>query len=103
MNAIQLNGLWGYLQGLSLTASNQRWLGERLIEQAKKEEHLMEKASQTRRVFKVRRRSACSPSDEELAARFAGKNVPQIPEDPEWRHVIDANTGKTIKPIEKWL
>ena len=32
MNAIKLNGLWGYLQGLSLTASNQRWLGERLIE-----------------------------------------------------------------------
>jgi len=32
MNAISLNNLWNYLQGLSLTASNQRWLGERLIE-----------------------------------------------------------------------
>ena len=32
MNAISLNNLWGYLQGLSLSASNQRWLGERLIE-----------------------------------------------------------------------
>ena len=32
MNAISLNNLWSYLQGLSLTASNQRWLGERLIE-----------------------------------------------------------------------
>ena len=32
MNAISLNNLWDYLQGLSLTASNQRWLGERLIE-----------------------------------------------------------------------
>ena len=32
MNAISLNHLWAYLQGLSLTASNQRWLGERLIE-----------------------------------------------------------------------
>ena len=32
MNAISLNHLWSYLQGLSLTASNQRWLGERLIE-----------------------------------------------------------------------
>ena len=27
-----MNNLWSYLQGLSLTASNQRWLGERLIE-----------------------------------------------------------------------
>lgn len=32
MNAISLNNLWSYLQGLSLTASNQRWLGEKLIE-----------------------------------------------------------------------
>ena len=32
MNAISLNNLWSYLQGLSLTARNQRWLGERLIE-----------------------------------------------------------------------
>lgn len=32
MNAISLNNLWSYLQGLSLSASNQRWLGERLIE-----------------------------------------------------------------------
>lgn len=32
MNTISMNNLWSYLQGLSLTASNQRWLGERLIE-----------------------------------------------------------------------
>ena len=32
MNAISLNNLWRYLQGLPLSASNQRWLGERLIE-----------------------------------------------------------------------
>lgn len=32
MNAISLNNLWSYLQGLSLTSCNQRWLGERLIE-----------------------------------------------------------------------
>ena len=32
MNAISMNNLWSYLQGLSLTSSNQRWLGERLIE-----------------------------------------------------------------------
>ena len=32
MNAVSLNNLWSYLQGLSLSASNQRWLGEKLIE-----------------------------------------------------------------------
>lgn len=32
MNALSLNNLWSYLQGLSLSASNQRWLGEKLIE-----------------------------------------------------------------------
>ena len=32
MNAVSLNNLWSYLQGLSLSASNQRRLGERLIE-----------------------------------------------------------------------
>lgn len=32
MNTLSLNNLWSYLQGLSLSASNQRWLGERLIE-----------------------------------------------------------------------
>lgn len=32
MNALSMNNLWNYLQGLSLTASNQRWLAERLLE-----------------------------------------------------------------------
>lgn len=34
MNASSLNNLWGYLQGLSLTANNQRWLAEKLTESA---------------------------------------------------------------------
>jgi hypothetical protein len=32
MNTVSLHHLWSYLQGLSLTANNQRWLSERLIE-----------------------------------------------------------------------
>lgn len=32
MNAVSLNNLWNYLQGLSLTASNRKWLSERLTE-----------------------------------------------------------------------
>lgn len=36
MNAISMNNLWNYLQGLSLSASNRRWLAERLMENAEK-------------------------------------------------------------------
>ena len=32
MNTVSLNNLWDYIKGLSLTASNQRWLAERLME-----------------------------------------------------------------------
>ena len=32
MNAVSMNNLWNYLQGLSLTASNRKWLAERLVE-----------------------------------------------------------------------
>ena len=38
MNALSLNNLWNYLQGLSLTASNQRWLAEKLLESSEREE-----------------------------------------------------------------
>lgn len=31
MNAISMNNLWNYLQGLSLSASNRLWLAERLM------------------------------------------------------------------------
>ena len=34
MNSISLHNLWSYLQGLSLTASNKRWLASHLIEAA---------------------------------------------------------------------
>ena len=38
MNSVSLNNLWSYLQGLSLTASNQRWLASHLMEAAENEE-----------------------------------------------------------------
>ena len=37
MNAVSMNNLWCYLQGHSLTASNRRWLAERLTEPLEKE------------------------------------------------------------------
>ena len=36
MNTLSMNNLWNYLQGLSLSASNQRWLAERLLESSEK-------------------------------------------------------------------
>ena len=35
MNAISMNNLWNYLQGLSLSASNRQWLAERLMNPTK--------------------------------------------------------------------
>lgn len=35
MNSLSLNSLWAYLQSLSLTASNKKWLAEHLFEAAK--------------------------------------------------------------------
>jgi len=37
MNAVSLNNLWSYLQGLSLTASNRKWLAEKLIAPVEKQ------------------------------------------------------------------
>lgn len=34
MTTLAINKLWGFLQSLSLTASNERWLAERLLESA---------------------------------------------------------------------
>lgn len=31
MNAVSMNNLLNYLQGLSMTASNRKWLAERLV------------------------------------------------------------------------
>ena len=98
---VSLDGILTFLSSMSLSAQNKRWLGERLIAQAAKEESIVQEHSA--RVVKVKRHSTHAPSDAELEARFAGQAVPTLPEDPSWSEVISANTGKTIKPIEKWL
>ena len=38
MNAVSLSNLWQYLQGLSLTSANKRWIADHLYEQAREEE-----------------------------------------------------------------
>lgn len=41
MNAVSLNNLWVYLQGLTLTADNKRWIADHLYEQARQEESVL--------------------------------------------------------------
>ena len=36
MNAVSMNNLWNYLQGLSLTAGNRKWLVKQLVEAEQK-------------------------------------------------------------------
>lgn len=47
MNTMSLNHLWNYLQGLSLTASNQRWLANHLMAAAESEEKKSRKTELT--------------------------------------------------------
>ncbi len=32
MNTVSMNNLWNYLQGLSMTSSNRKWLAKKLID-----------------------------------------------------------------------
>lgn len=53
---------------------------------------------------RVVRRPANIETDEQLEQRFAGKDMPDLPDgDSSWQDIIKANSGRTIKPIEKWL
>lgn len=67
---------------------------------------LKKRINKTEPAFKckfVKRRAENVLSDSELEKRFSGKPMPAIPEDSYWDEVINANSGKVIKSIEKWL
>ena len=95
-----------FLNTMTLTTQNKRWLGEHLIEQANEEESRAAEAPRTRRVAKVIRRNNC-PSDEELERRMANSDsVPFVEteiSDAEIRDIITANSGRIIKGLERWL
>jgi len=55
MNAISLNNLWSYLQGLTLTASNKRWLADHLYESARKEEQPMTREEMLAEAARIRK------------------------------------------------
>ena len=71
MNSISLNNLWSYLQGLSLTASNQRWLASHLMEAA---ENMEKKQHKGELVFpKI-------PTDYKPSAKVMAMNLGRLPE-----------------------
>ena len=104
MNTISLNNLWNYLQGLSLSASNQRWLGEQLIEASK-----VAKNSKTANVSihcVHKRRKALS--DAELAERLAqyapltDADFPEVSAE-SYASFAKNHSGRISKGLEKWL
>ena len=103
MNAISLNNLWSYLQGLSLSASNQRWLAERLIEAS------AAKAKPGSSILVRRaRKHKKALSDAELAkrlARYAPLTDADFPEVSAEGYATFAknHSGRITKGLEKWL
>ena len=106
MNTVSLNHLWGYLQGLSLTASNQRWLGERLIEASTTAKAKPKTVEENRRTRAHKHRRGLS--DEQLAARLAqyapltDADFPNL-SDADYANYARSNNGRITKGLEKWL
>lgn len=106
MNAVSLNNLWSYLQGLSLTASNQRWLGERLIEASSAIKSTSTKITATRQCRTCKHRKALS--DKQLVERLAqyapltDSDFPELSE-ADYANYVRKNSGRISKGLEKWL
>ncbi len=104
MNAVSLNNLWSYLQGLSLSASNQRWLGERLIGASKVAKESKPANLAVRRVHKRRK----ALSDAELAERLAqyapltDADFPNVSAEG-YASFAKNQSGRIAKGLEKWL
>lgn len=96
-----VNAYWNMLRTLSKRVKLS--LASKLTSSVLEEETSLADTPDTKTRRKVKSRYANAPSDAELEEKFAGKSVPQQPEDAPWNEIINANIGKTIKPIEKWL
>ena len=106
MNAVSLNNLWNYLQGLSLTPSNQRWLGERLIEAslprtATQEENMAEHQRRTHK----RRKALSDKQLAECLAAYAPLTDSDFPElnETDYANYAKTTRGRIAKGLEKWL
>lgn len=106
MNTASLNHLWSYLQGLSLTSSNQRWLGERLIEASTTAKAKFETVEENSRTRAHKHRKGLS--DEQLSARLAqyapltDADFPDL-SDADYANYTRSNSGRITKGLEKWL
>lgn len=102
MNGLALNHLWSYLQGLSLTNSNQRWLAERLIEAS------TEPASAKVAVHASRHSVRQALTDEQLEQELAAyppltdDDFPDL-EKADYATFLRNEHGKLTKGLEKWL
>lgn len=94
-----------YLQMLyALSKEARLYVLSKLTDSLLREETQARASVSRRRAKVVRRSSSNKVTDAQLEARFSGKPMPDYPEtEPTWSEVIDSNSGKTIKPIEKWL
>ena len=104
MNTISLNNLWNYLQGLSLSASNQRWLGERLIEASKVAKNSKTANVAIHRVHKRRKALSDTELTERLAqyATLTDSDFPEVSAEG-YASLAKSHSGKIAKGLEKWL
>ena len=100
MDSVSLNDLWTYLQGLSLTASNQRWLGEKLIEAS------VITGAKASGLYGRKHRTQLS--DEELGERLAqyapltDGDFPELSGE-DYAHYMRNQRGRIVSGLEKWL
>ena len=94
-----------YLQMLyTLSKEARLYVLSKLTDSLLKEEVQTKLSEPTRRSRAVRRSSSQEMTDAQLEALFADKPMPDSPvSEPTWEEVIRSNSGKTIKPVEKWL
>jgi len=71
---VSLDGIWGFLQSLSLSNSNKRWLAERLIESRQMDTLEMKREKEISYV----RDSMTRALDELHEAQLAGTTMPDI-------------------------
>ena len=94
-----------YLQTLyTLSREVRQYVAKKLTDSLSHEEAGSDNSHIKRRAKVVRHAENGVLSDAEMERRFSGKAMPNYPdEEPTWSEVINANTKKTIKPVEKWL
>ena len=94
---------WSMLSALSRTVKLK--LVSRLTDSVLEEEEAAAEQKPYRlRTAKVKSRAKNVLSDDELEARFSKLEMPEEPEDDfSSQDIVKANSGRIIKPIEKWL